>query len=45
MAMEFGFVETEAEWIASLKGMNGQNGSSAYRTAVANGFEWKRRGA
>ena len=38
LAVEKGFVGTEAEWIASLKGENGINGKSAYQLAVEKGF-------
>ncbi len=48
IAVENGFVGTEAEWLESLKGdkgdsgntgSNGENGKSAYEIAVENGFE------
>ena len=38
LAVEKGFIGTEAEWIASLKGKNGINGKSAYQLAVEKGF-------
>ena len=41
LAVEKGFIGTEAEWIASLKGENGINGidgKSAYQLAVEKGF-------
>ncbi|MBQ9793106.1 MAG: serine protease [Clostridia bacterium] len=40
IAVEHGFKGTEAEWLASLKGEDGQDASeSAYDIAVKNGFE------
>jgi len=41
VAMQQGFVGTEAQWIASLEGIpgtNGTNGLSAYQVAVQQGF-------
>ncbi len=44
IAVQNGFVGTEQEWLASLKGINGQDGkdldiNDVYETAKANGFE------
>lgn len=38
LALENGFMGTEEEWLASIKGSNGINGKSAYEIAVDNGF-------
>ena len=38
VAIELGFVGTEEEWLASLKGRDGIDGKSAYQVAVENGF-------
>lgn len=42
IAVEYGFEGTEQEWLESLNGNNGTNGSdgkSAYEIAIENGFE------
>ena len=38
IAVNFGFVGTEVQWLASLKGANGSPGLSAYQVARNNGF-------
>ncbi|XP_068917829.1 uncharacterized protein [Tenebrio molitor] len=38
LAIEDGFVGTEAEWLESLNGTDGLDGDSAYEVAVADGF-------
>ncbi|MDR6630362.1 hypothetical protein J2X86_002417 [Acinetobacter lwoffii] len=38
IAVNFGFIGTEVQWLASLKGANGSPGLSAYQVARNNGF-------
>jgi hypothetical protein len=38
VAVDNGFVGTEAQWLASLDGEQGEDGDSAYEVAVENGF-------
>lgn len=38
VAVDNGFVGTEAQWLASLKGATGADGRSAYQVALDNGF-------
>jgi hypothetical protein len=39
LAVRHGFVGSVKDWIASLKGKDGDDGLSTYEVAVANGFE------
>lgn len=38
IALAHGFTGSEVEWVASLEGVQGEEGLSAYEVAVANGF-------